>query len=659
MAFFRCLSLLEFLQETLKITFVIVFILITIQGFCQTSGGRENVTKKAKQVSSSTPMELVNEANKRSETDAAKSMELATTALERSLSQKDKKGEYYSYNTLGTLYYNIGNWAKAVQYFTLARNGFTSIKDEKGKSYSEKYLALALEKQKNYGEALKVTSSAPSRVSSKEEEVRSKYNKARLKSKAGKDKEAISELKSLARDTTLSIENKIQIYKELGDLYVASNDTASAFKAYDEVLQVENEGTYQLNLSKTGKVGYFDVLKKVSDLNIKSGNEADNFLLQNTILAQGLKSKDPDLVQAANLNIGTTLMSQDQEIKAIPFLFTSASIARSRSNPVEEQKSVKELAQAYENLGQYDKALDVYKRYVQLSDSFKILQAGSEEAALALNAEFLKQEDRIRGLMDSQKEKEVSIKRQRNILWTLGGGLMLFVLLTWALVRNIRQKQKANMLIKLQSLRTQMNPHFIFNSLNSVNNFIAKNDERSANRYLSEFSKLMRTVLKNSDQDFVSLASEIQTLGIYLELEHFRFGDKFEYRLEVAPEVEPEAVQIPSMLIQPYIENAIWHGLRYKEEKGVLEVKFFIEGKKLYCSIFDNGIGRRKSAELKTDHQKIYQSTGIKNTKERIEILNKLHGTSLGITIQDIEEGEEKGTLVKISLPYIMEEIVV
>jgi LytS/YehU family sensor histidine kinase len=189
---------------------------------------------------------------------------------------------------------------------------------------------------------------------------------------------------------------------------------------------------------------------------------------------------------------------------------------------------------------------------------------------------------------------------------------------------------------------------------------LQKNDELSANKYLSDFSKLMRSVLKNSDQDFVGLATEIETLKIYLELEHFRFGDKFEFSLTVANDIEPESVQVPPMLIQPYIENAIWHGLRYKEDKGILEVKFFIENTKLYCTIYDNGIGRKRSSELKTDHQKSYQSTGIKNTKERIEILNKLHKTSLGINITDLEQaGVSQGTLVKISIPFIMNEVIV
>jgi sensor histidine kinase YesM len=225
------------------------------------------------------------------------------------------------------------------------------------------------------------------------------------------------------------------------------------------------------------------------------------------------------------------------------------------------------------------------------------------------------------------------------------------------LIRNIRQKQRANMQIKLQSLRAQMNPHFIFNSLNSVNNFISKNDERSANKYLSDFSRLMRTVLSNSDQDFVSLETEVDTMKIYLELEHFRFGEKFDYQLEIADDIDPEIIRVPPMLIQPYIENAIWHGLRYKEEKGILNVRIFTENDLLYCTVKDNGIGRKKSAALKTDHQKTYQSTGIKNTKERIELLNKMHGTRLNVSILDLEEnGNAAGTLVRISVPYIMQQ---
>lgn len=630
-------------------------ILLAGKSFGQQNAGVDSGLGKATKQVSTSSMELINEANKISSKDATKSMELATKALKNSLNQKDKAGENYAYNTLGTLYYNIGNYAKSSEYFSQARDGFTIIKDEKGKSYAEKYLAQSLEKQKKYSEALAVNNAwtSNSAYRSKEEVVKGKYAKARLKSKIGNKEEAIGELNSLAKDSSINIEGKINIYNELGDLYVEKNDEDNAYKTYFQALDLDNSKPEFTNSTK-----YLEVVNKVSELNIKNGRARDNVAIQTQLLNQGLKRKDYDLVQTANYNIGATYMQVNETKTAIPYLITSVSLAQQTKNPKQEQKSVKELSRAYENLGQFDKALDIYKRYVKLVDSFRALQTGNEEASLALNEEFLKQEEKIKGLLSTQKQKEDSIRRQRNIVWTLAVGLLAFLFLTWALVRNIRQKQKANMVIKLQSLRTQMNPHFIFNSLNSVNSFIAKNDERSANKYLSDFSKLMRTVLKNSDQDFVGLASEIQTLGIYLELEHFRFGEKFDYVLEVSPEVETESFAVPPMLIQPYIENAIWHGLRYKEEKGVLAVKFFVENEKLFCTVYDNGIGRKKSSELKTAHQKTYQSTGIKNTKERIELLNKLHKTSLNITITDMEEnGESTGTLVKISLPYLINEM--
>ncbi len=637
-------------------TSFILFFFISFSGFSQDK--TDNNSNELQRLS--VPIDLLNQANKLAKSNPQKSMQLASLALERSINEKDKTTEYFAYVTLGSLYYNIENYPKASDYFTKATSGFNVINNERGRKYSEKYLTLCLEKQKKYKEALKMNEVTLKRTSnsSKEEITKSKYDKARIKSKAGKKVEAISELESLSKDDKIAPDTKIDIYNELGELYQSNSDSVKAYNAWYQVLELDNSQEIRGTYSSTNKAGYIDAANKVSELNLKGNRTAENFAIQNQLLTDGLKTKNLDLIQSANFNIGSTYLQQKNEAKAIPFFSNSAKIANKTGNQLEEQKSVKALATAYENLGQYNIALKIYKQYMQISDSFKSITAQGNEANLALNREFIKQEIRIKGLIDSQNEKEVTLQRQKNIVWTLSTILLIFALLTWALVRNINQKKKANMVIELQSLRTQMNPHFIFNSLNSVNNFIAKNDEVSANKYISDFSKLMRSVLKNSDQDFVGLDTEIETLRIYLELEHFRFGDKFDYSLIVEPNVEVENVQIPPMLIQPYIENAIWHGLRYKDELGKLEVRFFLNATKLYCTVYDNGIGRLKSSELKTKHQKSYQSTGLKNTQKRIELLNKLHSTSLEISINDLEEnGVGCGTLVKISLPFIMHNV--
>ena len=204
-----------------------------------------------------------------------------------------------------------------------------------------------------------------------------------------------------------------------------------------------------------------------------------------------------------------------------------------------------------------------------------------------------------------------------------------------------------------------MNPHFIFNALNSVNGFISKNDPRKANKYLSDFSRLMRTVMDNSQKDFVSLREEISVLELYLKLEHFRFQDKFDYDLTIEDKVQPDELRIPPMLIQPYIENAIWHGLRYKEDHGHLSVNIDIDEADLVMKVKDDGIGRRKSQELKTHNQKTHESMGMKNTASRINLLNSTYKSNISCQIEDLENGKDTGTSVSVKIPLklIEEEI--
>ena len=163
----------------------------------------------------------------------------------------------------------------------------------------------------------------------------------------------------------------------------------------------------------------------------------------------------------------------------------------------------------------------------------------------------------------------------------------------------------ANNLLALKSMRSQMNPHFIFNALNSVNSFIAVNDERNANRYLSEFSVLMRSVLENSDEDFIPFSKEIELIELYVKLEHNRFKEKFDYSITIDEAIDLDEYTIPPMLLQPYIENAIWHGLRYKDGKGTLEIVIGVrDDTSLVVTIRDNGVGRKRSQELKNQLKK-------------------------------------------------------
>jgi ligand-binding sensor domain-containing protein len=231
----------------------------------------------------------------------------------------------------------------------------------------------------------------------------------------------------------------------------------------------------------------------------------------------------------------------------------------------------------------------------------------------------------------------------------------VYLLFNWR-VRHIKNTAVLRQKIlesEQKALRAQMNPHFIFNSLNSIQHFITDKDVKSANRYLSKFSKLMRMILDNSRKPFISLAEELESLKLYLDLEALRFENKFEYSIDISEEVDIHSVEIPPMLIQPYLENTIWHGFSHKKDKGLVRISFGMEEGLLVCSIEDNGIGRKKSQELKISHPAQHNSSGMRITSERLQSVSALKSIQGSVEVLDLENdaGEGLGTLVKIRIP--------
>jgi hypothetical protein len=231
--------------------------------------------------------------------------------------------------------------------------------------------------------------------------------------------------------------------------------------------------------------------------------------------------------------------------------------------------------------------------------------------------------------------------------------LFLIASLIIIYVKHLKQKadQKQNAL-RLQSLQGQMNPHFIFNSLNSINYFISKNDALSANRYIADFSRLIRSILYNFNSDFISLERETESLEEYLKIEHLRFGDKFNYKVIMNPDVASGQFKVSPGLVQPFVENAIWHGVRGLDSRmGNVVVTYTLENEKITCTIEDDGIGRKKAEALRTRiDQKV--SKGISIVTERLNIINKLQKSNYQIIISDLyPEKEETGTRVVIDIP--------
>ena len=488
---------------------------------------------------------------------------------------------------------------------------------------------------------------------------------------------------------------RVELYEILGDAYVGLGDVDKAVAFYGEGLKIADKNqiapkTIDLNskiataYAKGNRLqeanAYFNnslelssgqapqravqEKEKVADFYNKKNQFGQEIQLRKKSLedlkkipksevADGLSIENDSIsAQRINYKIANAYIAQDKYDEAIPYLEESIKDADVDDDLLVRKDATRKLSEVYKYKGDYTKALETYQEYVAVVDTLYVRKEQEIARAARFNRELAAKQSRISGL---EQERELtqskyslalteqqlvaeSIKRQNWIIYSLIFGMLLMGLAVYFFYRSNKQQKLANNLLALKSLRSQMNPHFIFNALNSVNNFIAKSDERSANRYLSDFSTLMRAVLENSDEDFIPLSKELELLELYTKLEHSRFSDKFDYRITVDEDIDIDAFQIPPMLLQPYIENAIWHGLRYREDKGFLQIGIKQKDKlALEISITDNGIGRKNSAALKTQNQKKQKSKGMGNIKKRIEILNDMYRDRVDVIISDLE----------------------
>jgi hypothetical protein len=237
--------------------------------------------------------------------------------------------------------------------------------------------------------------------------------------------------------------------------------------------------------------------------------------------------------------------------------------------------------------------------------------------------------------------------------------LILFAVISWR-IDSIKKKAEArNALNKkfselnLNALRSQMNPHFTFNVLNSIQYYIAKKDSESAQLYITKFSRLIRMILDQSRDEFISLAEEMRMLTLYIELEELRFENKFSYTIRADQKLNTSNILIPGMLIQPFVENSIRHGIKFKKGDARVEIKFEAMDSLLVCTIIDNGIGRKEAAKHK-DSDVEYKSIGTAIVDERIQALSILFDGKLKNHVTDLtdDNGNAAGTCVTIEIPF-------
>lgn len=285
----------------------------------------------------------------------------------------------------------------------------------------------------------------------------------------------------------------------------------------------------------------------------------------------------------------------------------------------------------------------------------------------------LSEQQRVQQLQ--QQQEHARIRRQRASLLAVVGVSLLIALVLWQSNRTLNQKNRqiyqqrytleqtltelkdtqAQLIQKerMVALRAQMNPHFIFNCLNSIKLYTLQNDAEQASEYLTKFARLMRLVLENSHTELVSLRAELEALELYIALESMRFKDKLRYQLVVSPQIDLQYVRIPPLLLQPFVENAIWHGLMHKPEGGTVCLAVGQPRDNLLrIEITDDGVGRERAAELKSKSAGKHKSFGMQVTAERLHMINQLYNVNTHTQVLDLVDshGEPAGTKVVLEI---------
>jgi tetratricopeptide (TPR) repeat protein len=462
------------------------------------------------------------------------------------------------------------------------------------------------------------------------------------------------------------------------------------------------EGYYLLGSSLTGENRNY---RKADSLEFQDYKVPDSLVFRNFKKADSLlriclnislKEKDTTLIALSMANLGWNFFREAKYDSAVKEYNRSLKYTVSSGRHSYAANALGNLGTTYRDLGKTDLSLKYYAKaieqakidnnfssiywiYLDMSDMY--LQKRDTSNAFKNYVIYKKYSDIYTKQSNNQGMADVKIRyeaethakelqllslrvsNQRLLIYGYTGlfilslaiGILLFSRSKINAKRRMSEMKQKIAEVTQANLRQQMNPHFIFNTLNSIQYYMYQHDKLATNNYLTKFSSLMRKVLENSQHTSIPLRDELEALNLYLDLEMIRFKDKFDFEIKVDDEIDQFLYKVPTMLIQPYVENSISHGLMPSEGKGKVKIALKLENEYISCIIEDNGIGREAAQELKRKKEVNHNSLGTQIVASRLDLVNALYGTSLKTIYTDLKNinGEPEGTRVEIQIPII------
>lgn len=500
---------------------------------------------------------------------------------------------------------------------------------------------------------------------------------------------------------TIDTEKTGKLLNNLGEVYLSQNKAIKAQKYFEEALEIASQ------IKDTSSI--ISRSTNAADAHIAQDNyiKALQYLENAMDLAQKTNRNSKIPFIAFELSRAYLYKTPTDTEKALAYALMTEKYFKAQNSSQYQMYIHQLLTEIYEKKGQGEKALAEYKKFTNLKDSLTGLSAKNKLQELEVQYQTEKKDTKIKSLAQSNKIKALEInelelknekqkkenelldlqqkqtiqglkiseleKSNQNILlskenqdknialeqknwqiqqrnfWIIGISFCgVFVIFVVYLIYRQKRLLYQNKAIELEQrlLRSQMNPHFIFNSLTNIQNYLFENETLQTAKYLGKFAKLMRQVLDNSREEFITLEKEILTLKNYLELQQLRFPKKFQYQINIAEDLSPET-KIPPMFAQPFIENSLEHGILHKSEEGFLSIDFKTEKNILILEVKDNGVGLQTSQLLRSEAKKEYQSLATKIVQERLELFSEKFKQKFTMLITELDNGLK----VKLNLP--------
>ncbi len=551
--------------------------------------------------------------------DSKEAMRYADDALQLAEEIKSPMGIAVAYRQKGIVYYIQNDYVNAVDYAYKGLNAADKLKKNKG---SRLFVALMYNnlgtiflEQANFDKAMINFNALLTTVRA--------LNEPTLKREESVALLNIGQTYSRKKDHLKTIQYSIEglkISEAIKDYQIASYCLHNIGVAYGNLKQpslaIESFRKSIVYADKSGDLkaksqavgGLADVL-----FDFERYDEAEKYAQQALQIAKDLKLIE--LQRQITQLLAFIYIAQKKGQPAITYIETSLALRDSVLNDGKKQ----EIARKEERFGQEKRAAVLKTQYAadlkQEQTTRNAVAGGAGVLILASGVSFL--------FYKRKRDADEQVKAER----------------FGALISDT----------ELKVLRSQIDPHFIFNALNSISNYVLNNDPFTADRYLAKFASLMRAILDNSDRKEVPLAEDMETLELYIQLESLRLSHRFTYQIDIDPALDPKRTMIPPLLLQPFVENSIWHGLAMKESGGLITIRVRQADDMMVCTVTDNGIGREKAIQIR-QAQPERKSHGMSITQARIEIINRLKKANGYVTLSDLSEGTEVAVVLPLAI---------